>query len=68
MDTRPYGTPFRRRASQAIDAAFLIVIFETAQAMRDESVGAGRGRRDEYGRLSFSKRNVLVKTFSRSVL
>lgn len=33
--------------------------------MRDEFAGAGKGRRDEYGRLNLGKRGTLAKAFSR---
>lgn len=65
VDTRPFGTPFQSGQRDAIDIAYLIAIFETAHAMRDELASGGRGRRDEHGRLALAKRNTLAKAFSR---
>lgn len=65
IDSRPLGSIYRKREREAIDVAFIVAMFEALNAIRDENLGGGKGRRDSRGRLVIPKKTGIVKAFSR---
>lgn len=61
LDTRPAGTPYRRRDQNPIEVAFVVAMMETLNAICDESAGAGKTRRDRHGRLTPVRQNYILK-------